>query len=67
MKSIAGAAELNRQVLHYDLVKLKGHLGEINAEVVKELDDYFDVICEMAMLDAEIFKRFFRRIIGGKK
>ena len=66
MKSIAGAAELNRQVLHYDLVKLKGHLGEINAEVVKELDDYFDVICEMARLDAEVFKSFFRRIIGKK-
>jgi len=66
MKSIVGTVELNRKVLHYDLVKLKGHLGEINAEVVKELDDYFDVICEMARLDSQIFKSFFRKLIGKK-
>ena len=69
MKSIAimSTVELNRRVLHYDLVKLKKNLSKINAEVVDELDDYFDVICEMARLDAEVFKSFFHRIIGGKK
>ena len=69
MKSIAimSTVELNSRVLHYDLVKLKKNLSKINAEAVDELDDYFDVICEMAMLDASVFKNFLRRIIGGKK
>ena len=68
MKSIAIMAEveLNRRVLHYDLVKLKKNLSKINAEAVDELDDYFDVICEMAALDASVFKSFFRKLIGKK-
>jgi len=61
------SVSIYRRHLTTDLRKIKKHLGEINAEAVDELDDYFDVICEMARLDAEVFKSFFRRIIGGKK
>ena len=60
-------ADLSRRVLAYDLCKLKAHIKELDEKAVVELDNYFETICTMAMMDAEKFKYFFRRIIGGKK
>ena len=57
------SVSIYRRHLTTDLRKIKKHLGEINAEVINDLDSYFDVICEMARLDSQIFKSFFRMFI----
>ena len=60
-------ADLNRRVLAHDLCRMKKHIKEIDGKIMDELDTYFETICVMAKMDADIFKGFFRRIARGRK
>ena len=61
------AVDFNRRVLAEDLISLKHHIKELNEAVVKDLDEYFDAICELARMDAGVFKGFIRRLLRGRK
>ena len=54
--------DFNRRILAGDLIRIKHHVSELNEAVVKDLDDYFDMMCELARMDAQVFKNFFHRI-----
>ena len=59
--------DFNRYLLEADLKGIKKHFKELNETVVKDLDDYFNCICELAKMDSQIFKSFIRRLLRGRK
>lgn len=58
--------DFNRELLKYDLRRMKKNMEKLNARVVENLDEYFDTVCILAHYDAAVFKKFFRRMLEKK-
>jgi hypothetical protein len=58
--------EFNREVLKNDLRKIKPKIRKIKPSMLQELDNYFEVVCDLACMDADIFKSFVRKLVKEK-
>jgi len=57
------AVEFNRAVLAQDLRSIKKKVDQLNGGIVKDLNNYFDSICQLAKYDSNIFKSFLIKLI----